>query len=195
MRKKLLIGLGAVAALLVVAVVVVAMQPTEFRVVRTATISAPPAAIFPHVNDLQKWQAWSPWAKLDPNAKNSFAGPTAGKGASFHWAGNDEVGEGTMTIIDSRPNELVRMKLEFIKPFEDTCMTDFTFQPDGDKTIVTWDMTGQNNLMGKAMCLFMDMDKCVGDQFNDGLNNLAKIVETTPATISETTVEPPVASP
>src|SRR5690242_20234947 len=83
----------------------VSTKPNEFRVERSATIAASPDAVFEHVNDFRKWEAWSPWAKLDPTAKNSFEGTESGKGAVFKWVGNDKVGEGAMTIVDSQPPE------------------------------------------------------------------------------------------
>src|SRR3954470_9739612 len=89
----------------------VATRPDEFRLARTATIAAPPSAIFPHINDLRQWEAWSPWAKLDPNAKNEFGGPAAGAGAYMHWSGNNKIGEGKMTITESRPNEFIQFRL------------------------------------------------------------------------------------
>src|SRR5262245_42636555 len=114
MLKKILIAL---VVLIGIFVVVVATRPSEFRVSRSAKMTAPPATVFEQVNDFHQWEAWSPWAKLDPNVKNTFEGPAAGTGAIFRWAGNNEVGEGAMTILESRPSELVSIKLEFIKPF------------------------------------------------------------------------------
>src|SRR5579862_2385561 len=98
MLKLILLSL---LALVVIFVVVVAMQPAEFKVSRSATIAAPPAAVFAQVNDFHKWEAWSPWAKKDPNAKATYDGPSSGPGAGYGWAGNNEVGEGRMTIKDS----------------------------------------------------------------------------------------------
>lgn len=129
MLKKILITL---AVIIVVFAVIVALQPSDFRVARTATISAPPPAVFAQVNDFHKWEAWSPWAKLDPAAKNSFEGPAAGRGAIFKWSGNNEVGEGSMTITESRPSDLIKIKLDFTKPFEATNTTEFTFKPEGN---------------------------------------------------------------
>jgi hypothetical protein len=94
MLKKILI---AVAAIIAVFLIVVALQPSEFKVERSATISAPPAAVFEQVNDFHKWEAWSPWAKLDPNAKVTFEGPPAGTGTIMTWSGDSQVGEGKMT--------------------------------------------------------------------------------------------------
>ena len=174
MIKKILIGFGVVV---VAFVVIVALQPAQYRVERMAAISATAAAVFAQVNDFHNWEAWSPWAKLDPSAKNSFEGPSSGIGAIFKWAGNKEVGEGGMTILESRTNELIRIRLEFIKPFASLCATEFTFKPEGNQTQVTWTMTGENNFIAKAACLFMNMDKMVGGDFERGLVQMKSVVE------------------
>jgi carbon monoxide dehydrogenase subunit G len=177
MLKKILIAL---AVIVIVFVVVVALQPSEFRVARTATISAPPPAVFAQVNDFHKWEAWSPWAKLDPAMKQTYAGAPAGTGAIYTWAGNDQVGEGRMTLTESRPSDLIRIKLEFLKPFASTAATEFTFKPEGNQTMVTWSMAGKNNFMAKAFGLFMNMDKTVGGDFEKGLANLKSVSEAAP---------------
>jgi polyketide cyclase/dehydrase/lipid transport protein len=174
MLKKILIG---IAVVIVLFVVVVAMQPAQYRVSRTATIPAAPAVVFEHVNDLHKWDAWSPWAKLDPAMKTTFEGPQSGPGASYAWVGNKQVGEGKMSITDSKANELVRLKLEFIKPFASMAVTEFTFKPEGEQTSVTWSMTGDKNFISKAVCLFMNMDKMVGGDFEKGLAGLKSVVQ------------------
>jgi uncharacterized protein YndB with AHSA1/START domain len=171
---KILIGL---AALVVLLVVVVALQPSEFRITRTATVAAPASAVFARVNDFHKWEAWSPWAKLDPAARNTFDGAPAGTGAVFAWSGNSKVGEGRMTITESRPNELVRIKLEFMKPFAATNTAEFTFKSEGDRTAVTWSMYGHNNFIGKAVCLVMNMDKTLGGEFDKGLAAMKTVAE------------------
>ena len=171
---KILIGLVAVVA---VFAGVVAHQPSDFRVVRSATIPAPAAVVFSQVNDFHKWAAWSPWAKMDPAAKNSFAGAPSGTGAVFEWAGNSKVGEGRMTLTESRPPELIRIQLDFVKPFAGTNVTEFTFRPEGNQTVVTWSMSGRNNFIARAFCLFVNMDKMVGGEFEKGLANLKSVTE------------------
>lgn len=158
-------------------VVFVATRPADFKIMRSATIQAPAAVVFSRVNDLHQWDAWSPWAKMDPNATNSFEGPSAGPGASMHWKGNMQVGEGTMTITESRASDYVRMRLDFVKPMKGTNQTEFTFQPNGKETQVTWAMTGRNNFIAKAVGVFMDCDKMVGGQFEAGLANLKALTE------------------
>lgn len=156
---------------------VVAMRPSEFLVTRTAAMAAPAPAVFAQVNDFHNWNAWSPWAKLDPAAKNIFEGAPAGTGAGFKWSGNNKVGEGSMTITESRPNDLIRIKLEFLRPFKAANTAEFTFKLEENKTTVTWSMFGRNNFMGKAVGLFMDCDKMVGGQFEQGLAQMKLIVE------------------
>jgi hypothetical protein len=158
-------------------VVVVALQPSEFRVVRTGTISAPPHDVFAQVNDFHKWDAWSPWAKLDPEMKQTYEGAPAGTGAIYTWNGNKNVGEGRMRITESRPSELVRIKLDFVRPFAGTNDAEFTFRPDGNQTVVTWSMAGKKNFVVKAFGLFMSMDKMVGGQFEQGLAQMKSVVE------------------
>jgi uncharacterized protein YndB with AHSA1/START domain len=174
MIKKIFIGLVVVIAGFLI---IVAMQPAEFRVERSATISAPASAVFAQVNDLHKWAAWSPYENRDPAMQRTFEGEPSGPGAIYKWSGNSEVGEGSMTIIESHPNERILIKLEFIKPFAATNTAEFTFEPQGDQTVVTWSLSGENNFISKAICMFMDMDKMVGGDFEQGLAKLKSVVE------------------
>lgn len=174
MLKTILIAL---VVIVIVFVVVVAMQPSEFRVARSTTVSAPPGTVFAQVNDFHKWEAWNPWGKIDPAMKQTYEGAPAGVGAVYTWAGNNEVGEGRMTITESRPSDLIRVRLEFFKPLRATNTAEFTFKPEGNQTAVTWSMFGQNNFMAKAIHLFMNMDKMIGGQFEKGLASMKSIVE------------------
>lgn len=174
MFKKFLIALAVV---ILAFVGIVALQPSEFQITRTAAVSAPASTVFAQVNDFHRWEAWSPWAKLDPAAKETFEGPSSGVGAIFRWAGNKDVGEGNMTITESRPSDWIRIRLEFIKPFPSIATTEFTFKQGGNQTGVTWTMTGTNNFIGKAFCLFMNMDKMVGGDFERGLASLKLAAE------------------
>jgi hypothetical protein len=174
---RILIGLAVV---IVVFVIIVATRPSEYRVTRSLAIAAPPEAIFTHVNEPRKWEAWNPWGKLDPNMKLTYDGPAAGVGASYSWVGNNDVGEGKMTITESHPNDRIQFKLEFFKPMAGVCDTLFTFKPQGQQTDVTWSMSGKNNFIAKALCLFMSMDKMIGGQFEKGLASMKSIVEGAP---------------
>jgi hypothetical protein len=157
--------------------VVIAGRPDEFIVSRSGKISAPPAIVFAQVNDFHKWEAWSPWAKMDPQCKNTFDGAADGAGAGFAWDGNKKVGAGRMTILESRPGDLIRIKLEFLKPFKATNTAEFTFKPDGNQTAVSWSMSGKNNFFFKVFGLFVDCDKMVGKDFEKGLAAMKSVSE------------------
>jgi uncharacterized protein YndB with AHSA1/START domain len=173
MFKKILLILAAVV---VVLLVVIAMRPADFSVSRSATVNAPPAAVFAQVNDFRKWEAWSPWLKMDPNTKVTFEGPAEGKGAKYAWV-SEKTGEGNMTILESQPNERILIDLIFVKPFAADNDVEFTFKPEGDGTAVTWTMMGKNNFMGKAFGLFMDVEKMVGSDFEKGLADIKTAAE------------------
>src|SRR5215468_8346800 len=172
--KRLLIGL---VLLLAAFPTVVALQPDDYRLTRQIAIAAPAAAIFPFVNDLRHWDEWSPWAKLDPNAKISFEGPLAGPGAMFHWSGNDKVGAGTMTITESKANERIATRTDFTRPFAGSSNADFIFSQAGNQTNVIWTMSGTQNFIGKAICLVMSMERTVGPDFEKGLAQLKAVSE------------------
>ncbi len=176
--KKLGYAFLVLVAILGVLAVVIAMRPGEFHVERKITINAPASAVFAQVNDFHKWEAWSPWAKLDPNAKNTFEGPSEGEGAIFKWSGNSDVGEGSMTLAESKPHERINIKIAFTKPMQDSSDIGFTFKEDDGKTTVTWTMHGKQNFLGKALCLFVfDMDKMIGEKYDEGLASMKSLVE------------------
>jgi hypothetical protein len=175
MLVKILVGLGVI---LVVLAVVIALQPSTFKVVRSQPIGAAAADVFPLVNDFHAWKAWSPWAKLDPKIRETHEGPAAGTGAVYAWVGDDKVGEGNMRILESVPPSRVRIRLEFIKPFPSVAETVFDFVPAGAGTVVTWTMSGDNNFLSKAFCLFMGgMDKAIGPDFEKGLAAMRSVAE------------------
>ena len=157
--------------------IIVSMQPDDFRITRSLPMNVPAAAVFAHVNDVKQWDAWSPWAKLDPKATMSFEGPAAGVGAITKWSGNNDVGEGSQTIIESRPPEFIKFKLDLVRPMEAHNNVEFTFKPTGNQTVVTWSMYGKNNFIGKAFSLILNCDKMVGGQFEKGLASLKAVVE------------------
>jgi hypothetical protein len=186
-RIILLVVLLAVVAVLGLA----ATKPDHYHVERSASMTAPPAAVFAQVNDFHKWEAWSPWEKIDPAMKRTFSGGETGNGAVYSWVGNDKVGEGRMTIVESEPVTRVGIRLEFIKPWTETCQVGFALAPEGAGTRVTWDMNGHYNYAAKIMCVFMDMDKMIGTDFEKGLTQLKTVTESAaaaePATTGATT--------
>ena len=154
-----------------------ATKPDTFRVERSASIKAPPEKIFAILNDFKQWGAWSPWEKKDPAMKRNFGATTSGKGATYGWEGNKDVGTGSMTITESTPFSKLAINLDFLKPFEAHNVAEFTLTAQGDTTLVTWAMHGPANYMTKIIHVFMNMDKMVGPDFEAGLANLKVVAE------------------
>jgi hypothetical protein len=184
MLETILIVVGVIAAIIFVLIVVIAMQPADFTVTRSGTMAAPPGQAFAQVNDFHNWDAWSPWAKIDPKMQQTYEGQPAGVGAVYTWTGNGDVGEGTLTIVESTPTERIAIRLDFRRPFKATNAAEFTFVTQGDLTVVTWTMTGKKNFITKAFGLIMSMDKMLGGMFEQGLAQMKTVVEAKKITAS-----------
>src|SRR5262245_472991 len=173
--------LGIIAVVVVVGIagilIYAATRPDSFRVERSASIKAPPAKIFPLIGDLKAWAAWSPYEKKDPAMQRSYGAVTAGKGATYDWQGDRNVGQGHMEIVESTPPNRLLIKLDFIKPFQAHNNAEFTLQPKGDSTLVTWAIYGPSAYMTTVMGLFFSMDAMIGRDFEAGLADLKAAAE------------------
>lgn len=165
--------IGIVAVMLIAGVLIfAATRPDTFRVERSASIKAPPERVFALINDFERWDAWSPWEKKDPAMKRTFGAATSGKGATYAWDGNKDVGQGSMEIVESVPPSKVALRLDFVKPFEAHNTVEFRLSPMGGATNVTWAMQGPVPYFAKIIHVFIDMDKMVGKDFEAGLASL-----------------------
>ena len=174
MIKKIAI---AIAVLIAGVLIFAATKPDTFSVQRAASIKAPPEKVFALINDFKRWDAWSPWEKKDPKMKRTWGAVTSGKGAKYAWEGNSDVGQGSMEIAESVAPSKVTLKLDFVKPFEAHNIVQFTLEPKGDTTNVTWAMQGPTPYFAKIIHVFIDMDSMVGKDFEAGLANLKTIAE------------------
>ena len=174
----------AIAALFYLA----SKKPDIFQVERSIVIEASPATIFPHINTLRSWKAWSPYERLDPAMTQNYSGPESGARAKMAWAGNGKAGSGSVTITEIEPDARILANLDMLKPFEGHNVVEFSLEPAGavndtssaqiGSTKVTWAMSGPQALIPKLMGVVMNMDKIVGGQFAEGLANLKRVVET-----------------
>jgi hypothetical protein len=156
---------------------IAATRPKELRVRRTARIKAAPGRIFPNINDFHNWAAWSPYEKLDATMQKTHSGAASGAGSVYEWEGNSKVGKGRMEITDASAPHKVTIKLDFVRPFKAHNMTEFTLEPQGDSTDVTWSMYGPSPFVTRVMGVFMNMDNLIGRDFETGLANLKAIAE------------------
>jgi carbon monoxide dehydrogenase subunit G len=176
MLKFITIAAAVIAVVIAVVVAYASTQPDRFQVKRSTNIKAPADKIFPLINDLRTFNSWNPFDKNDPNTKGSYSGPASGKGAGYAFEGGKS-GSGTIEIVDTAPPSRVTMNLIMIKPLHADNRVDFTLEPEGEMTRVTWAMDGEVPLVGKVLHLFINMDKMVGGEFEAGLADLKTLAE------------------
>lgn len=176
MLKKLLIAL----AVLVLGIFAAALlKSPDFRVERSLVIAAPAEKLFSYFDNHKKFNEWNPWAKMDPEAKNTYSGPESGVGAVASWDGK-MVGKGSATITESKPNERIIERMDWLEPMQGVSTVEFTFKPESEgKTKVTWAMYGTNQgLLSKVMSLVFNCESMCGPEFEKGLADVAKLVTT-----------------
>ncbi|WP_457336150.1 SRPBCC family protein [Rhizobacter sp. P5_C2] len=172
LKSTLLVIAAALAVLLAYA----ATRPDTFRVERSLRIQAPPERLHAMINDLRSFNTWNPYERKDPAIKGSYGATTVGRGASYGWESN-EVGTGSLAILETVPASKVTMALDFVKPFEAHNQAEFTLQPEQGGTRVTWAMHGPVPYLGKVMHVFINVDRMVGTDFEAGLANLKTLAE------------------
>jgi uncharacterized protein YndB with AHSA1/START domain len=164
-------------ALTVVLWIYASSRPDHFRIERSTTIQSSPEKIFALINNFHQWEAWSPWEKVDPQISRTYSGSSEGVGAIYAWSGNKEIGRGRMEIIESNSPTKIAIQLDFFAPFEAHNTAEFVLTPQGDSTQVTHAMFGPSPLLSKLMGLVFNMDKMVGDKFEEGLKNLKQLAQ------------------
>jgi uncharacterized protein YndB with AHSA1/START domain len=174
----MILKIAAVLGLALAAFLIyVAMKPSHVEIARSIEINAPPAKVFPYVNDRRVANQWNPFLKQDPTAKITLSGPDLGVGAKTSWEGGKQLGVGSAEVVKSVPNEEVLVQLDYQKPFKMRQLAGYRLEPVGTQTRVTWKVAGENNFMARLFCSFMDMDKQVGSEFAKGLAELKRMVE------------------
>lgn len=172
----LLVVLAVVAILVVAVLAVAATKPDTFTVQRSAAIQAPPAAIFPLIDDLRAHERWSTFARPDPRTRKSYSGSPSGAGAVHEWEGGQS-GSGRIEIVESTPNSHIGMQLDMLRPLKASNRVAFALEPRGEATEVTWSMQGARPFGIKVLHVFIDMDRICGREFEAGLGNLKALVE------------------
>ena len=175
---KMLAAVAVIVVVLVAGLLIYATtKPDAMRVQRTASIKAPPERIFALINDFNNWRAWSPYDAKDPAMQREIAGAASGKGAVYAWDGNNQVGKGRMEILESTGPSKIIIRLDFIRPMENTGTATFTLTPQGDSTEVTWTMDSPAPYISKVMGMVFNLDKMIGGDFEVGLTNLKNLAE------------------
>lgn len=166
----------AVAVAVLAILIYAATRPNTFHVERTIDIKASPEKLFALINDFRQWDAWTPYNK-DPAMKKTYGGNASGKGATYAWKGNKEVGKGEISITESEPNSRIAFDLHMIEPFEGRNHVVIALKAAGGTTTITWILEDHPNYFLKLMSVFINMDKMIGRDFEVGLARLKAVAE------------------
>lgn len=151
----------------------------NYVISRSIIIDAPPSKVFPHVSDFSKWKPWNPFEKPDPDIQVTIT-PAGDSpiGSTYKWK-SEKVGVGAMKITDFRPDEFLKIHIEFEEPVKSSGDAVFKFKEVGnERTELSWTMDGESPYMFKVIRSFpMAMDLMVGTKFEAGLADLKKVVE------------------
>jgi hypothetical protein len=180
--KKILIGLGVAAVLLVATIAVLgAIAPTDLHVEREILIYKPKEVVFEDLKYMKGHDRWSPWFKRDPNMRKEHQGEDGTVGFVSSWSGNDQVGVGEQEITKIADGERIDYELRFKKPMEDTSAAYLITEAlDTDQTKVRWGMKGKTPFPGNVICMVMNMKQTLAKDFDEGLAMLKADLEKRP---------------
>lgn len=173
LKKLLALGVGSISLLLLY----VGVQSPKMNISRELLIKASPEAIFPFINNSRKANDWMPWSESDPQVVTVYSGPEEGLGSKSSWESPGKMGTGQAVVVESVLNQIVKTQLTYTKPMEMEQLAEFSLTPNPEGTFVRWSVSGNNNFIGRLVCVFMNMDKEVGGNFEKGLNKLKTLVE------------------
>lgn len=171
--------MSAAVVLVVVAgvLMIAARKPDTLSIERSIEIHATPENIFALIDDFHNWSQWAPQDREDPTIRRSFSGPESGVGAESEWTSEGRAGAGHMAITESVAPERAVIDVQFVKPFVAHNVNTFALEPDGAATKVTWRMQGTNVYMLKLMSVLVNMDRMMGEHFENGLRDLKSAAE------------------
>jgi hypothetical protein len=182
MMRKILVGVGVVAVLLVATIAVLgAIAPTDLHVEREVVIDKPKDVVFEDLKYVKNHERWSPWFKRDPNLVKAYRGEDGTVGFVNSWSGNDQVGVGEQEIKKIAEGERIDYELRFKKPMEDTSKAYLITEAVGEnQTKVKWGMQGKTPFPGNVICMLMNMKQSLAKDFDEGLGMLKTELEKQP---------------
>jgi effector-binding domain-containing protein len=158
--------------------------PSEIRAERSIFVNAPVETVREKLGNYQYFHdRWSPWTRRDTTMKTEYSGDPGKPGHKHRWSGNSDVGSGEMEIASFSGDTIVQ-KIHFERGGD--AQARYIAEKAGEGTKVTWIMHSKVGFMGRTPMLFMNMEKMMGDDFEEGLQNLKKAIEGEPAAANKT---------
>lgn len=173
MLKNIFIGILSIALLLVV---VSFLLPSATHVERSIVIGTPAEIIFNQINNLQHWEKWSPWHKIDPQIQFIYEGPESGIGAKSSWSSKERrIGKGSLVITESVPYKYIKTHINFME--KGIASGTYKLEEVAQGTKLTWSMDSDMGMNPVGKYLSLLMDNMIGPAFERGLNNIKQLAE------------------
>lgn len=163
---------------LVIAIIIVGgsfFLPKNSKVERSVMVGVPDSVAYSYIGDFSKFNDWSPWNEMEPEAETSYTGGIAEIGATYSWDG-EKLGKGGFKIVSVEPNKAIFEELQFIEPWEGLADNNFFFEQVADSTKITWVYVQENKgIIEKWMGL--GMDSMLGKDWDRGLSKIKTNLE------------------
>lgn len=162
--------------------------PSAIRTERFIQIDAQPEVVYTLVNDLQVWEAWSPWQGKDSTMVTTLSNPSEGMGATMTWT-SEAMGNGSMQITQAQPYAFIATTRVF-DDFNGESYANFTFKPEDGGTKVSWTMDGSEIPFAfRGILALMDPIKAINKDYDEGLASLKALAEKQPPIVKEPIIE------
>jgi uncharacterized protein YndB with AHSA1/START domain len=175
--KTFLKIIGGILLLIVVyALIAMVAFGKMYHYEKSMVINAPSEKVWQQISSMKAFNQWNPWMKLDPAMKITYMGNSGEVGDKYCWdSKNDDAGAGCQEIKELIVNKKQKTEMIFKKPFDGQATSEITLSPEGNATKVTWTMDTEQDATMKIMRPFMNYQ--MGKSYEEGLNNLKKLVE------------------
>ncbi len=177
--KVLKIVLLVILAIIAIPLIIAIFTPKEYSVKKEVVINKSHAEVYDYTRYLKNQDNFSKWSLTDPDMKKTYKGTDGQVGFVAAWeSDNPDVGIGEQEIVNIEEGKRIDYALRFKEPFEASDLAYMEFEAVNEsQTKVAWGLDGQMSYPMNAMLVFMDMEEIIGDDFEEGLQNLKRILE------------------
>ena len=175
--KKFIKFMAVVLAIFALAVIVLGIiEPKDVVVTRSVLIKAPKDVVFDQMVHYKNWPNWSPWNKMDSTMKMTYYGTDGEVGSGYKWKGSDKTGAGEMNTT-AVEGTIMSFDITFTEPYESKAKGTLKAVDTAGMTKATWSFSTHTPFPMNMANAFVNMDKLLGGDFEDGLKNMKAYVE------------------
>ena len=173
------IVLSAIGGLVALVLITALFVKKDYSVERTIIVAKSNDETFAFLKLLRNQDRFSKWANLDPNMKKEYTGTDGTPGFISKWeSDHKQVGHGEQEIKRIVEGERIESELRFLKPFAGVAQAYTSTKPTSEnETMVAWGFNSRMNYPMNILLVFMNMEKMIGNDFEEGLKNMKKLIE------------------